>query len=1009
MFHYLFTNDLRISNLTTFLQEAGRCFANDCVPSASEDKNANNNMNTLGFYFNLTINSNCAKECENGNIRRVVLNFIKKFQFPNPRTPESLNQAVEDGITIAPMRVILQSLYILNMVDPTHAYLTKEEIVKYIFFSEDIAKKIQPNMIRLVETIVEDRTSGKKVEFLSDEELEKKGCFWKQCKRQVREMVKVLCWSGCVKENDNGSIAIHHESLTRDNEADLFEILTYKGRWIPDSSLSFNENKLKYQTYMDINLEYSSSTVEANDEYQRAAKIIKDHILESGFTFEESEDEIKQFYNEFRSRFSIEKLVIIPDSELLTKLFYSSDSTNDSLCYWLEFNQQSRLFGGGIAGGSAYKFGLFQRKEDGIWISGSPTKPEELSNEKALEIGKTIRDALIKGAEIIGASSLNSLTDYEKLDEELNRKIGKYATMGWVHKYFFLLYPDKLSAYHSQDWQKHILYGLKVKPSECYYGKSGQISMISKIANLEYRHFFESFHDKFGGLKKFCRLGTSDCEINYAEEWKKNGLIAIGWDAVGDLNEFVIGNDINRKAISESLQGLYYTDNPQLASRKAGELVTFFKSNPDTVFVAMDGDTPLALVDGIGSYYYDADKAMAHRKVGIWHNCFDLEEKMPNKSAGHMTSCYELNDVENLLYLYDKYYYDLTDREEEGSGEEMEEFIPLVYNTSLTTKYERNRIVFGAPGTGKSFTLKEDSKELLKDTHGTLERVTFHPDYTYSQFVGTYKPVSDMNGDIRYKFVPGPFMRVYVDAVRSGRSDNPQPHLLLVEEINRAKVAAVFGDIFQLLDRDGDGVSDYEIQTTEDIRKYLAEVLGGNSDNYKVIQIPNNMFIWATMNSADQGVYPMDTAFKRRWNFQYIGIDDSEDKVENYVIPVGLGDSRKYIYWNQLRKSINEILTNECKVNEDKLLGPFFLSKDLLDNAMNNQDSEKIFIKAFESKVIMYLFEDVMKMKPQIIFKGHANKNGKMIFSEICRAFEEDGEMIFDIDLPEAKSNDAEE
>lgn len=775
-----------------------------------------------------------------------------------------------------------------------------------------------------------------------------------------------------------------------------------------DSLLDYLE-KYDNRPYMASN-EMKNDEVENDyDEYQRAAQIIKDYIFENGFSFEESEDEIKQFYDEFRSRFSIEKLRSIPDSELLTKLFYSSDSTNDSLCYWLEFNQHSRLFGGGIAGGSAYKFGLFQRKEDGIWISGSPNKPEELSNEEAIEIGKIIRDALIKGAELIGASSLDIFSDYEKLDEELNREIGKYATMGWVHKYFCLLYPDKLSAYHSQDWQKHILYGLKVKPSGCYYGKSGQISMIRRNANLEYRHFFEAFYDKFGGIKKFCRLGTSDREVNYAEEWKKNGLIAIGWDSIGDLNEFVIGNDINRKAISESLQGLYYTDNPQLASRKAGELVTFFKSNPDTVFVAMDGDTLLALVDGIGPYYFDADKAMSHRKVGIWHYCFDSEETMPNRSAGHMTSCYELNDDENLLYLYDKYYYNLTDREEEGSIEEMAEFIPLVYNTSLITKYERNRIVFGAPGTGKSFTLKKDLKELLEGTQGTLERVTFHPDYTYSQFVGTYKPVSDANGDIRYKFVPGPFMRVYVDAVQSGRTDNPQPHLLLVEEINRAKVAAVFGDVFQLLDRDGDGVSEYEIQTTEDIRKYLADVLGGNLDNYKMIQIPNNMFIWATMNSADQGVYPMDTAFKRRWHFQYIGIDDSDDKVENYIIPVGLGDSQKNVYWNELRKSINEILTDECKINEDKLLGPFFLSKDLLKNAMNNQDSKDLFIKSFESKLIMYLFEDVMKMKPQMIFKGHANKSGKMIFSEICRAFEEYGEMIFDINLPEAKSNNAEE
>lgn len=335
----------------------------------------------------------------------------------------------------------------------------------------------------------------------------------------------------------------------------------------------------------------------------------------------------------------------------------------------------------------------------------------------------------------------------------------------------------------------------------------------------------------------------------------------------------------------------------------------------------------------------------------------------------------------------------------ENDAVQENEFIKPVFNTKLETEFEKNRIVFGAPGTGKSYKLKEDSEKLLKENPRSIERVTFHPDYTYSQFVGTYKPVSDASGDIRYKFVPGPFMRVYVEALRSGRTDNPQPYLLLVEEINRARVAAVFGDVFQLLDRDDNGVSEYEIQTTEDVRNYLADELGGTPDKYEKLQIPNNMFIWATMNSADQGVFPMDTAFKRRWSFQYIGINDSEEKVKDYVIPVGAGNSKKYIKWNLLRKGINEILSDECKVNEDKLLGPFFLSKDLLANAVNDTTKEDTFIKAFESKVIMYLFEDVMKMNPDKIFKGYAKQNGKKIYSEICKAFELDGIGIFDLGL----------
>ncbi|KIR03773.1 hypothetical protein P261_02588 [Lachnospiraceae bacterium TWA4] len=133
MYHYLFTNDLRISHLEDSLYEAGICFNTDSVPSASEDKNANNNMNTLGFYFNLTKNSRCSVECSNNNIRKVVLNFIKKFQFPNPRTKESYENTSADGIQIAPMRIILRLLYIMYMQDSSTAYLTRDEIADFIF------------------------------------------------------------------------------------------------------------------------------------------------------------------------------------------------------------------------------------------------------------------------------------------------------------------------------------------------------------------------------------------------------------------------------------------------------------------------------------------------------------------------------------------------------------------------------------------------------------------------------------------------------------------------------------------------------------------------------------------------------------------------------------------------------------------------------------------------------------------------------------------------------------
>ena len=322
----------------------------------------------------------------------------------------------------------------------------------------------------------------------------------------------------------------------------------------------------------------------------------------------------------------------------------------------------------------------------------------------------------------------------------------------------------------------------------------------------------------------------------------------------------------------------------------------------------------------------------------------------------------------------------------------------LKFKTGYKGNKTRNRLIFGAPGTGKSYKLNQDSMDLIgKEIQENIEvpdsnyyeRVTFHPNFSYAQFVGTYKPITKLvggNETITYEYVPGPFIRILSKALKNARDElETKPYLLIIEEINRASVAAVFGDIFQLLDRNSDGISEYEIETSEDLRKYLAKnsVLGGKPEDYKKIRLPNNLFIWATMNSADQGVFPMDTAFKRRWEFEYIGIDDNEDKVKGYEIPIS---ETKKVNWNDLRKAINNKLIS-LGINEDKLLGPFFLNKSVLESAM---DKGKDFVKLFESKVLMYLFEDAAKMKARSLFNVD-----KYIYSEVCKKFEKDGFDVF--------------
>lgn len=318
----------------------------------------------------------------------------------------------------------------------------------------------------------------------------------------------------------------------------------------------------------------------------------------------------------------------------------------------------------------------------------------------------------------------------------------------------------------------------------------------------------------------------------------------------------------------------------------------------------------------------------------------------------------------------------------------------IKFSTGYQSEFPRNRILFGAPGTGKSFTLNRE-KDLLLADGGEYERVTFHPDYSYANFVGTYKPVpckdSDDKDAITYSYVPGPFIRTYVKALQNSKTDTPKPFLLVIEEINRANVAAVFGDVFQLLDRGDDEVSEYPIQASEDIKKYLAGELGGNPDDYSEIRLPDNMFIWATMNSADQGVFPMDTAFKRRWDFTYLGIDDSEAGIVGKKVVLGQGDYRRIVEWNALRKAINnELLT--YKVNEDKLMGPYFISKKNLPEG--EMIDPAVFTRIFKNKVIMYLFDDAAKQKRITLFGG-CDEKAKNQYSKICREFDAKGVYIF--------------
>jgi hypothetical protein len=253
----------------------------------------------------------------------------------------------------------------------------------------------------------------------------------------------------------------------------------------------------------------------------------------------------------------------------------------------------------------------------------------------------------------------------------------------------------------------------------------------------------------------------------------------------------------------------------------------------------------------------------------------------------------------------------------------------------------KNVILYGVPGCGKSHKIKKD----YCDDDSFMERVVFHPDYTNSDFIGQILPISDGNGHVSYEFIPGPFTRI----LKNAENDPSHAYYLIIEEINRGNAPAIFGEVFQLLDR-VNGESEYGITNSD-----IASKVYGNPT--KKVKIPSNLYILATMNTADQNVFTLDTAFKRRWAMESIP--------NNFDDPDGLGNVKlcgTNITWKAFATVINQKIIElkaESIGNEDMRLGAYFAKYEEMTDA-----------KAFAEKVLMYLWNDAFKYEHDKVFAG---------------------------------------
>lgn len=333
----------------------------------------------------------------------------------------------------------------------------------------------------------------------------------------------------------------------------------------------------------------------------------------------------------------------------------------------------------------------------------------------------------------------------------------------------------------------------------------------------------------------------------------------------------------------------------------------------------------------------------------------------------------------------------------------------LTVNNMASSNEFYNKIIFGPTGTGKS-TLCDTYIKDNNIQNEDLFRITFFDEYSYYDFFGQYKPIvlrsadkfiniSKIDGDLKipehiitYQFVPGIFFNALLKA-KDNQSKNNEKVVLLIEEINRGNCSSIFGDILQLLDRDNNGDSSYKLSLSSDLKRYLIDMQldikydkrtvpnGITEQNaYSVIDniikegkfsIPSNLIIIGTMNTSDQSLFPIDSAFKRRWDMQYCHINYKENSLKTITL------ENTNILWVDILKKINEKILEKTK-SEDKQIGQWFIKP--VNNLITEND--------FKNKVISYLFFDVFKHLPDIFKENSYSSLIQKNMSDILKSFD---------------------
>jgi len=605
--------------------------------------------------------------------------------------------------------------------------------------------------------------------------------------------------------------------------------------------------------------------------------------------------QIEQQTTLFRERFG-PALLSQQDGEALLRLMHGRQAGEaKSLVYWLEFKNDEEFAGkrfGGIGGGSSLKFGIYQRQSDGAWITGSSQAQKPLSLDDAVAIARGQRDELIAGVNVLAAFNASDASDenYGTLQLAMEKAAPNLFSIGWAHKYWFLLAPDRLDDYHSPQLQRfHLIKLLQMPPdrigildgSAARFNCAGRYITAARELEVPVATLNRVLNLRDGAFQRYWRIGTTEGTRgeSHWEEMRLGRFVSIGWsDHIPDLSDVIRQDWSLAKSKIRDMLLPCYPGNAAMSSRKAGEILNFAQEiSEKDLAIACDGQTVLGVGRIRGPYEYDPNQPFPHKRSVDW---LLLDEwKLPDPE-GPRTTVYELGkSAPNLLEIEEHLFRGPATSVHLSRGsapESKSSNLPPLDSTADRIQAILRRkgqvVLYGPPGTGKTYKaftvakelasrnvyqrqfadLTDSEKALIEAADGQVRVCTFHPGWGYEDFIEGLRPKT-ISGQMVFEPSDGLFKRLCTDAAKQ-----PDRHFfLIIDEINRGDLPRIFGELITTIESD------------KRDRKIKLPVTGLS------FCVPRNVFIIGTMNTADRSISIMDTALRRRFGFVELLPDSS--------------------------------------------------------------------------------------------------------------------------------------